>query len=115
MKATFRTLLSLAIVLGVVVMAVRAEDKEGEKVTLKGELGCPKCVFMVKGVKACGNAIKVTKDGKDTIYIFQDKGGKESYHGKICSEGAKGSVTGTLVKKGKQFLIKPDADGVKFD
>lgn len=114
MKAAFKTLLGLAIIFAVVVVA-RAEDdkkdakKSGETTTLKGELGCAKCVFKVEGVKACKNAIKVGDD----IYIFDDKGAKEKYHKKICTSSAEGSVTG-VVNKAKK-TIKPAKDGVKFD
>ena len=116
MRNAFKSLAALAVVLAVVVVARAEEDKKETKaVTLKGELGCAKCVFAVEGVKKCTNAIKVTKDGKDTIYIFDDAGKAEKYHGKICTEGKKGSVKGVVSKKGDQMMIKPAKDGVKFD
>jgi CRISPR/Cas system-associated protein Cas5 (RAMP superfamily) len=116
MRNAFKSLAALTVVLAVVVLARAEEDKKPTKaVTLKGEIGCPKCVFAVEGVTKCANAIKVTKDGKDTIYIFDDKGKGEKYHGKICTEGKKGSVTGVVSKKGDQMMIKPAKDGVKFD
>lgn len=113
MKAAFKTLLGLAILMAVVVVA-RAEDEKPTKAakgatTLKGELGCAKCVFKVKGVKGCKNAIKVGDD----VYIFEDKGAKEPYHGKICTATAEGSVTGAVNKAKK--TIKPAAGGVKFN
>lgn len=118
MKAAIRTLLGLAIVF-VLTLAVRAEDEkkaDAKSKTWKGELGCAKCVFKVKGVKKCTNAIKVeTKNNKTRVFIFDDEGAKEKYHKKICTESAKGSVTGVLKGKGKDAKIKPDADGVKFD
>ena len=118
MKAAFRTLLGLAVVLAVV-MVVNAEDdkekKESKSKTLKGELGCAKCVFKVKGVSKCTNAIKVKEGDKEVIYILDDKGRGEKYHGKICTDSAKGSVTGKVSKKGAQNIIKPDEDGVKYD
>ena len=118
MRNVFKSIAALAVVLAVVVMA-RAEEDKPEKpakaVTLKGELACAKCVFKVDGVKKCANAIKVTKDGKDVIYIFDDAGAKEKYHKPICTEGKKGSVKGVVSKKGDQMMIKPSKDGVKFD
>ena len=116
MRNAFKSLAALAVILAVVVVARAEEEKKATKaVTLKGEIGCPKCVFAVEGVKKCANAIKVTKDGKDTIYIFDDAGAKEKYHKAICTEGKKGSVTGVVSKKGEQMMIKPSKDGVKFD
>jgi Family of unknown function (DUF6370) len=118
MRNAFKSLAALTVILAVVVMA-RAEDeketKETKAVTLKGELGCAKCVFAVDGVKKCTNAIKVSKDGKDVIYILDDNGKEEKYHKPICTEGKKGSVKGVVSKKGKQMMIKPSKDGVKFD
>ena len=116
MRNAFKSLAALTVVLAVVVLARAEEDKKPAKaVTLKGDLGCPKCVFEVEGVKKCANAIKVTKGGKDVIYIFDDKGGAEKYHKAICKAGKKGSVTGVVSKKGDQMMIKPSKDGVKFD
>jgi len=116
MRNAFKSLAALTVVLAVVVLARAEEDKKPTKAeTLKGELGCAKCVFKVDGIKKCTNAIKVTKDGKDTVYIIDDKGKGEKYHGKICTEGQKGSVTGVVSKKGDQMMIKPSKDGVKLD
>jgi hypothetical protein len=120
MKAAFKTLLALVVLAGVAVVA-QAEDKDkdtkGDKkpVTLKGTLGCAKCVFKVKGCKVCTNAIKVEKDGKEVIYIIDDGGRKAKYHGKICTAEKKGSVTGVVGKKDGKDSIKPETDGVKFD
>ena len=118
MRNTFKFLAAMTVVMTVIVLARAEDDKEkkpAKAVTLKGELGCPKCVFAVDGVKKCANAIKVKEDGKDVIYIFDDAGAKEKYHKPICTEGKKGSVKGVVSKKGDQMMIKPSKDGVKFD
>ena len=116
-QATLKTLLGLAIVMGTLVVARAEEDKakEDKVVTLKGELGCPKCVFEVASAKKCGNAIKVKVGDKETVYLLIDKGGAEKYHGAICKETKKGSVKGVVSKKGDQQYITPAKDGVKFD
>jgi hypothetical protein len=112
-----KSLLGLAIVLGVVFMVQAADDKADKKaekeVPLKGELGCPKCVFSI--AKKCANAIKVKQDGKEVIYTFIDAEAKAPYHKMICTEGKPGSVTGVVSKKDDKFFIKPSKDGVKFD
>ena len=47
MRNAFKSLAALAVVLAVVVVARAEEDKKPAKaVTLKGELGCAKCVFV---------------------------------------------------------------------
>jgi hypothetical protein len=114
MKAAFRTLLGLAIVFAVI-LAVRAEDKKDAKEVkeLKGEVGCPKCIFKIE--KSCGNAIKVKEGDKEVIYVFLDKRGKEDYHKKICTASHKGSVKGVLSKKGEQNFITPEKDSVKIE
>jgi hypothetical protein len=112
-KGAFSTLLGLAVVFAAT-LVLRAEDaKETKKpVTLKGEIGCPKCVFGIE--KSCGNAIKVKEGDKEVIYVFLDKRAKETYHKKICTGSEKGSVKGVVSKKGDQMLITPSKDGVKF-
>ncbi len=118
MKAAFKTLLGVGIVCAVVLIARAEDDKKAKAKTLKGELGCPKCVFMLdtsitKG--KCGNAIKVKDGDKEVIYVLDDKGGKEAYHKGICSGTKKGSVKGVVSKKGEQSYVKPEKDSVKFD
>ena len=118
MKTAFKTLMCLAVVFAATaVLTARAEDekKKDEVKTLKGELGCPKCVFKLEGFKKCGNAIKVKQDDKDVYYIFDDEGGKEPYHKKICTETAKGEVKGKVTKKDDKLYIKPEKDSVKYD
>ncbi len=112
MKAALRTLVCLAMVLAIG-MVVQAGEKKTK--TLKGELGCAKCVFKVEGIKACTNAIKVKDGDKEVIYIIDDGGRKAKYHGKICTSGKNGSVKGVVSKKGDQMHIKPVKDGVKLD
>ena len=111
MRTPCKVLASVALVFAVV-LATQADDK-GEKdktVTLKGELGCGKCVFKVaKG--SCVNAIKV----KDTVYLIDDGGRKASYHKEICTKRVKGQVTGTVFTKDGKKWIKPEKDGVKLE
>lgn len=120
MKVALRSLLVVALVL-VVGLSVQAEDKkkedkkEAKVVTLKGELGCAKCVYKVKGITDCTNAIQVTQGKKKVVYIIDDGGKAEDYHKKICTKKAKGSVKGTVSKKDGKMYIKPEKDGVKID
>ena len=120
MRAALNVLLGTALVF--VVSGVRAEEKKDKKeVTLKGTIVCTKCEL--DETKACGNAIKTQIDGKDATVYFVDTGKNESYHKKICSAPAKGSVTGVLSEKEIEFkagkkkvtVITPAKDGVKFD
>src|SRR5437763_11987707 len=102
--------------LAAVSVSVRGDEKkadEPKKVTLKGTIGCSKCEF--KLTDDCGTAIKVKEGDKEVVYLVLDDGKKEKYHGKICTETKKGSVTGVVGMKDKQKTIKPDKDGVKFE
>jgi Family of unknown function (DUF6370) len=110
MKTAFRTLLAVAMVFTLVVVA-RAEEKK--EVTLKGKISCTKCAL--KETEACGNAIVVEKDGKEITYYFDDKGKAEKYHKNICTGAKKGSVTGVVAEKDGKMYITPSKDGVKFD
>jgi hypothetical protein len=115
MRTAFKTLLCLAVVFAATAIATaRAEDDKDVK-TLKGDLGCAKCVFKVEGITKCTNAIKVKEGDKEVIYIFDDNGRKEPYHGKICTDSAKGTVKGKVFKKDDKMYIKPEKDSVKFD
>jgi hypothetical protein len=117
MRAAYKTLLCTGLFFSLALF-VRAAD---EKKTLKGEIGCPKCLKDFKALvdakyvpKKCANAIKVKDGDKEVVYlILDDKGNKEPYHG--CTAAKKGSVTGVVSKKGNQLFIKPDKDGVKID
>ncbi|MFQ3591874.1 MAG: DUF6370 family protein [Gemmataceae bacterium] len=112
-----KSLLGLAAALAIVFLVQAADDKADKKadksVTLKGELGCPKCVFGI--AKKCANAIKVKEGDKELIYTFIDAEAKAPYHAQICTEGKPGSVTGVVSKKDDKLFIKPAKDGVKFD
>jgi hypothetical protein len=118
MKAAFKLMLGLAIVF-TAVMVAQAQDKAETK-TLKGEMACPSCVFKLKGLKGCHNAIKVKEAGKEVFYILVDNKKGEPYHRDICRDTKKGSVKGTIVKTpdgmpAEYKYIKPEKGGVKFD
>jgi hypothetical protein len=113
MKAAYKTLMCVALFFAVIMMARAQDEKKSKKLT--GEIGCAKCVFKVEGCKVCTNAIKVKDGDKEVIYIIDDGGRKAKYHGKICTEAKKGSVTGVITKKGDKQYIKPDKGGVKLE
>jgi hypothetical protein len=111
MRTTCKVVASVALVFAVV-LATQADDKpeKDKTVTLKGELGCGKCVF--KAAKGgCVNAIKV----KDTIYFIDDGGRSADYHKEICMKKVKGQVTGKVFTKDGKKWIKPEKDGVKLE
>src|SRR5947209_2381973 len=105
MKTAFTLL--LVSMLGLILAAgLRAEDKK--EVTLKGTILCAKCALKLEGVTKCTTAIQVKEDGKDVVYLFDDKGAKEDYHEEVCGGGTKdGTVTGVVTKKDGKLYIKP--------
>jgi hypothetical protein len=116
-----RTLLALMIGFATVTSVTVADDKKEEKKTdvkdekkkLEGTLGCTKC--KLGETEKCGNYIKVKekKDGKEkeVTYYLKDKGAKEDYHGKICTDEAEGTVEGKIVEKdGKKWIEEPKVE-----
>jgi hypothetical protein len=99
--------LSMALLVGLLARAEDKEDKEGAKssgkeVTLMGTITCAKCDLKLQD--KCNTVIKVTKDGKDTVYYF-DKASNKKYHSDTCQEAKQGSVTGTTAEKDKKTWI----------
>ena len=94
MKAV-RLFVALAMV-GFLVAAVHAQAEK----TIKGTITCAKCDL--KKEDKCTSCIVAKEDGKDVIYFFA-KNGKE--HKEICKDSKKGTVTGTVEKKGDKQII----------
>jgi hypothetical protein len=116
---TAKVFVGLAAVLALaVVVSVQAEEKADKEVTLKGVMSCGKCTLGI--CPKCTNALTVKEDGKDVVYLLEDKGNKEKYHKAICPPNStqKATVTGTVTAKpsgDKPGKIKPKEDGVKID
>jgi hypothetical protein len=106
MKQVRTALLGLAFVFALVAFV---QAQEAEK-TLKGTITCAKCDL--KKEDKCTTVIVVKEDGKDVIYYFDDKAGKAK-HKDICKEGKKGTVTGTVEKKGDKNIVT--VKEAKFD
>src|SRR5438552_14868670 len=121
MKAALSLLLGFAFLFAFVA-GVGAEDKgekkKGKVVTLKGDLVCAKCTLKLDGITKCTNAIKVTEDGKEVVYLVKDKGNKEKYHKGICAPDSSKKVTvkGTVTEKdGQKWITPAKEDGVKLE
>lgn len=110
-----RKLLALVIGVAMVTMFAVAQDKkEDKKTTLEGKLVCTKCEL--KETKACGHALIVTnKDKKEVKYYLNDKGGKEPYHAKVCTEPKDVKVTGKVVEKKEKDEVKKTIDDPKVE
>ena len=103
MKAAMKMFSGLA-VLCIIAIGVNADDKEkkAKEETVKGSICCAKCEL--KKSDKCATVVKVTKDGKDTVYYFDDKSAKD-HHKDICMTPKKGSVTGTVADKDGKKVI----------
>ncbi len=77
---------------------VRAEEK-----TLQGKITCAKCE-LAKSDK-CETVIVVKESGKEVTYYFDAESHKK-YHGKVCTEGADGTVVGAVTKSGEKLIVK---------
>ena len=100
-----RSLKSLALALTIIALTVaiqaRADDKK--EVTLKGDITCAKCDLKLVKDK-CATVIKVSEDGKNVVYYFDDAGHKK-YHGKVCTESKEGTVTGKVSEKDGKKIV----------
>lgn len=94
----------LALSFGLTVAEDKKDDKKAETKKLEGKLTCSKCAL--QETDKCGNALKVKDGDKEVIYYLDDKGAKESYHGKICKEEKDATVEGKVVEKDKKKYIE---------
>lgn len=110
-----RKLFALAIAAMALSLVATADDKKTDKkadkkktTKLEGKLACTKCEL--QETKACGHALLVQekKDGKEVEvkYYLKDKGAKEPFHSKICTEPKPATVTGVV--KDEKIKDKPD-------
>lgn len=84
--------------------APAAHAKESAKdVTLQGEMVCGHCVL--KETKSCQNVLKVTEGEKETFYFLAENEVSKANHSAICGGGAQATVTGTVKKQGKKFVM----------
>ena len=106
MRSALSMLLGAAIILVAGAVSARAEEKKDDKkeVTLKGTVTCAKCDLKVAGQDKCATVIKVTTDGKDTVYYFDAKGDKAN-HKDVCKAAKEGSVTGVVSEKDGKKII----------
>ncbi|SRR6266542_6482459 len=93
---------SMLAVLALLFAFTLTAQAEGKKVTLKGTICCAKCELKLQD--KCATVIKVKESGKDVVYYFDDKSGKE-HHKKICTTPMEGEVTGTCVKKDGKLIV----------
>ncbi|MDA0752326.1 MAG: DUF6370 family protein, partial [Verrucomicrobia bacterium] len=67
-----------------------------EKKTLTGEGVCLKCEL--KQSRKCQNAVRVSVDGKESIYVLDDNEISRKFHSKICQAPAKVTAEGTVAE-----------------
>ena len=108
-----RSMLAFAVACCVIVPMSSADDKKPtdkpKETTLEGKLVCTKCEL--QETKKCGHCLIVTekvegKKEKEVKYYLTDKGAKETYHGKVCTEPKPATVTGVV--KDEKVKDKPD-------
>jgi hypothetical protein len=108
-----KALLALVLGLGLISFAAQADEKKDEKKAetkkLEGKLCCTKC--SLGETKTCGHALKVKDGDKEVTYYLNDKGGKEKYHSKVCTEEKDATVSGKIVEKdGKKHIDEPKVE-----
>ena len=103
LRYALAAVLAFAVITFAVVGSTLAEDKKDEKKTLEGTLTCTKCAL--KETDKCAHALIVKEGDKKVTYYLDDKGGKEKYHGQVCTEDKEAKVTGKVVEKDKKHYI----------
>jgi uncharacterized protein YdeI (BOF family) len=73
-----------------------------EDVTLTGEGKCLKCAL--KKSDKCQNVVEVKDGDKTTVYRLVGEVSKK-FHGEVCSETKKVTLTGKLEKKGEDMEV----------
>jgi hypothetical protein len=94
------TTLACAVALSLSLSARAAEEAEKE---IKGEGLCMKCEL--KKADKCQNAIRVKKDGKETIYVLEDNKVSKDFHSKVCSAVKKVVAVGKVKKEGDKNIL----------
>ena len=67
-----------------------------EKKTLTGEALCLKCEL--KKSRTCQNAIRVSVDGKEHLYILDQNKVSRQFHGQVCQSTVKVSAEGSVAE-----------------
>lgn len=92
------SMLAVALLFAFTVTAGAEDKADAKKVTLKGTITCAKCDLKLE--KKCATVIK----SGEKVYYF-DAASNKKYHKQICTEAKKGTVTGTVAKKGEKMVI----------
>ena len=88
--------------LAATLVSFTALAESGSKVTLTGEGKCLKCAL--KKSDKCQNVVEVKEGEKTTLYKLVGETSKK-FHGELCSETKKITVSGSLEKKGDDLEV----------
>jgi hypothetical protein len=80
--------------------------------TITGEGKCGKCAL--GETKTCTNVIEVEENGKTVKYYLAKNAVSDAYHGTICQETVKTTVTGEVTEKdGKKTITATKVEKAK--
>ena len=80
-----------------------SQVKAADAVTLHGEGVCAKCAL--GQTDSCQNAIKLSVEGKEVIYLLTPNDASKAFHKNVCSGSANISVVGKFIETGgKKFF-----------
>ncbi len=83
--------------------------QESKKLTGKGV--CLKCALGKS--RTCQNAIQVTVDGKETVYVLDQNGVSKKFHKHVCQDTVDVSAEGTVAKIGDRLEFTASKIDVK--
>jgi Family of unknown function (DUF6370) len=99
MKTISKLGLALALVVGLVAVAVAADE-----VTVTGQVLCAKCALKKADAKECQNVL-VVKNGDKTDEYYVEKNDVSTKFGHVCKGQKDAVVTGTVTEKdGKKWI-----------
>ncbi len=93
MKRLFCYSVAACLLSGGLFHSASAED---ELLTLRGEGMCAKCEL--QRTEDCQNAVKVTVDGKETVYLLTPNEASKAFHRNICSGTAPITIVGVFTE-----------------
>jgi Na+-translocating ferredoxin:NAD+ oxidoreductase RnfG subunit len=101
MKTISRMGLALALVAGLVAVAVAADQ-----MTVTGQVMCAKCTLKKADAKECQNVL-VVKNGDKTDEYYVEKNDVSTKFGHVCKGQKDAVVTGTVTEKDGKKWISP--------
>ena len=95
----------VALAVAALTMALSVKGRAADEKTLTGEGKCAKCAL--KESDSCQNVVQVKEGDKTVTYYLVHNDVSKDFHGNICKETKKISVTGTVKEVDGKMQLTP--------